>query len=90
MAQPLNDAIKEYNMEVLALFTLGPGPTTWDFYEGQQNIGLVSREYREVRLQALMKLSDLAKACGIKMIETHVGYIPENPNDPIIQKPLRL
>ena len=82
MAQPLNHAINKYNMEVLALFTLGPGPTTWDFYEGQQNIGLVSREYREARLQALMKLSDLAKACGIKMIETHVGYIPENPNDP--------
>ena len=82
MAEPLNAAIKKYNMEVVSLFTLGPGPTTWDFYEGQKNIGLVSREYREVRLQALMKLSDLAKACGIKMIETHVGYIPENPNDP--------
>ena len=82
MAEPLKAAMKKYNMEVLALFTLGPGPTTWDFYEGQQNIGLVCREHREARLQALMKLSDLAKACGIKMIETHVGYIPENPNDP--------
>jgi len=82
MIEPLKAAMKKYNMEVLALFTLGPGPTTWDFYQGQENIGLVCREYREARVQAIMQLSDLAKACGIKMVETHVGYIPENPNDP--------
>lgn len=82
MAAPLQAAIKKYNMKVLALFTLGPGPTTWDFYEGQQNIGLVSREYRDARVDAMYKLSDLAKACNVPMIETHVGYIPENPLDP--------
>lgn len=82
LAKPLQDAITKFNMKVLALFTLGPGPTTWDFYEGQKNIGLVSREYRDVRINALNQLSDLAKACGIGMVETHVGYIPENPNDP--------
>ena len=82
MAKPLKAAIDKYNMTVHALFTLGPGPTTWDFYEGQKNIGLVSREYREARVNAIMQLSDLAKACGIGMVETHVGYISENPNDP--------
>jgi L-ribulose-5-phosphate 3-epimerase len=82
MVKPLNEAISKYNMEVLALFTLGPGPTTWDFYKGQQNIGLVSREHRAGRVAAMLQLSDLAKACGVRMIETHVGYIPENPNDP--------
>jgi L-ribulose-5-phosphate 3-epimerase len=82
MAAPLIDGMKRYNMKVLALFTLGPGPTTWDFYEGQRNIGLVSREYREARVDAMRQLSDLAAACGVPMIETHVGYLPENPNDP--------
>ena len=81
MAGPLKAAMKKYKIDVLALFTLGPGPTTWDFYEGQNTIGLVCREYREARVQALFQLSDLAKACGINMIETHVGYIPENPAD---------
>lgn len=78
-ATALIEGMKKYNMKVHALFTLGPGPTTWNFYEGQSDIGLVSPEYREGRIQALMQLSDLAKACGIGMIETHVGYIPENP-----------
>ncbi|MGQ9619773.1 MAG: sugar phosphate isomerase/epimerase family protein [Bacteroidales bacterium] len=82
MVKPLNEAISKYNIEVLALFTLGPGPTTWDFYKGQQNIGLVSREYRAGRIDAMIQLSDLAKSCGVKMVETHVGFIPENPNDP--------
>jgi L-ribulose-5-phosphate 3-epimerase len=82
MANPLKAAIDKYNIKVLALFTMGPGPTTWDFYVGQQNIGLVNREYRERRVDAMIQLSDLASACGIGTIETHVGYIPENPNDP--------
>ncbi|MDD4757286.1 MAG: sugar phosphate isomerase/epimerase [Prolixibacteraceae bacterium] len=83
LAKPLKEAIEKYNMKVLALFTLGPGKNTWDFYEGQNNIGLVSREYREARVDAMFQLSDLASACGVDMIETHVGYIPENPNDPV-------
>lgn len=82
LAKPLNAAIKKYHVEILSLFTLGPGPTTWDFYEGQKNIGLVSREYRQSRVEAMIQLSDLANACDIGMVETHVGFIPENPNDP--------
>lgn len=82
MAKPLKEAIDKYNMNVLALFTLGPGPTTWNFYEGQNTIGLVCKEYRQARIDAMIQLSDLAKVCGIGMVETHVGYIPENPNDP--------
>lgn len=78
-ATALTEGMKKYNMKVHALFTLGPGPTTWNFYEGQSDIGLVSKEHRDGRVAALMQLSDLARACGIEMIETHVGYIPENP-----------
>ncbi|WP_286861281.1 sugar phosphate isomerase/epimerase family protein [Proteiniphilum sp. UBA5510] len=81
MASPLQEAMKKYGIEVIALFTLGPGKTNWDFYAGQENIGLVSREFRRARIDALIQLSELAKLCNIKMIETHVGYIPENPND---------
>lgn len=67
MAKPLGDAMAKYGVEVFALFTLGPGKTTWDFYEGQQNIGLVSKEFREGRINALIQLSDLAKECNVKM-----------------------
>lgn len=82
MEKPLKTAMAKYKMEVLSLFTLGPGLTTWDFYEGQKTIGLVCREYRQARIDAMKRMSDLAGSCGIKMVETHVGYIPENPGDP--------
>ncbi len=82
LAGPISDAMEKYEISVHALFTLGPGPTTWNFYEGQINIGLVSKEYRDQRVDALKRLSDLAKACNIPMVETHVGFISEDPNDP--------
>jgi hypothetical protein len=74
-------AIKKYNMQVLALFTLGPGPTTRTFMRDSVTSAWCW-EYRQARMDAMYKLSDLAKACNIAMIETHVGYIPENPLDP--------
>jgi sugar phosphate isomerase/epimerase len=81
MAKPLKEAMQKYDIKVLALFTLGPGNTTWDFYQGQNDIGLVSKTYREARIDALIQLSELAKECNIGLIETHVGFLPENPGD---------
>lgn len=83
LAGPLKAAMDNYDIKVHALFTLGPGKTVWNFYEGQTSIGLVAKEYRQKRVDAMLQLSDLAKACNIPMVETHVGYIPENPNDPV-------
>lgn len=82
LVEPLNTAIDKHDVEVLAMFTLGPGPSTWDFYEGQENIGLVSKQHRGARITALKQLSNLAAACNVPMVETHAGYISENPNDP--------
>lgn len=82
-AVPLfNKAVATHQVQVHALFTLGPGETTWDFYEGQRTIGLTSPVHRESRVKALLDLSDFAKVTGVPMIETHVGFIPENPADP--------
>jgi sugar phosphate isomerase/epimerase len=59
-----------------------PGPTVWDFYDGQLTLGLVPPEYRFARLEALKRGSDFAKLLGVNQIATHAGFIPENPNDP--------
>jgi sugar phosphate isomerase/epimerase len=44
---------------------------------------LVSREHRQARIQHLKKASDFAKRAGIPAVETHVGFIPESPRDPL-------
>jgi L-ribulose-5-phosphate 3-epimerase len=80
-AAKLGEAIKRHRMEVTALFTMGPGTQKWDFYEGPLTNGLVPQEHRRERIDHLKKASDVAKSLNIPAIETHVGYIPENPND---------
>jgi sugar phosphate isomerase/epimerase len=59
----------------------GPGREVWDFYQGPLTIGLVPRETRAVRIAHIKKASDFAKQCGIPAVQTHCGFIPENPND---------
>jgi sugar phosphate isomerase/epimerase len=56
------------------------------FYSGPLTIGLVPRETRAARVAHLKKGSDFAKKCGIAAVQTHCGFIPENPNDPLCQE----
>ncbi len=57
------------------------GPRTWDFYDGQETLGLVPPAYRFQRMQMLKEGSDFAKELGVSDLVTHVGYMPENPHD---------
>lgn len=83
LAAPLRDALKKYNIEATAVMTLEPGKTVWNFKDGPRTIGLVPRETRTARLDALKRASDLAKQCNIGAVHTHCGFIPEDPNDPL-------
>ena len=37
---------------------------------------------RVARIDALRQASDFAKLLGIKQVQTHCGFIPEDPADP--------
>jgi len=58
----------------------------WDFYQGPLTIGLVPRETRAARIAHIKKASDFAKQCGIPAVQTHCGFIPENPNDEVYRE----
>lgn len=60
----------------------GKGPAVWDFYDGQITLGLVPPEYRQMRVETLCAGADFAHLLGITDVVTHMGFIPENPNDP--------
>ena len=83
LAGPLKDALAKYHVEATAVMTLGPGRMVWDFYDGPRTIGIVPPATRAARINALKRASDLGKACGIRAVHTHCGFIPENPNDPL-------
>jgi len=83
LAEPLKAALAKYQVEATAALTLGQGKMIWDFYQGPLTIGLVPRETRPARIDALKRASDLAKMCDIPAVHTHCGFIPENPNEPL-------
>jgi sugar phosphate isomerase/epimerase len=86
LINPLQQALDKYGIEPTALVVGGPGKEAWDFYQGPLTIGLVPRETRDARIVQMKKASDFAKQCGIAAVQTHCGFIPENPNDPLYKE----
>jgi sugar phosphate isomerase/epimerase len=85
-AASLRQALDKYKIEATSLVIGGPGREVWDFYDGPLTIGLVPRETRPARIAHLKKASDFAKQCNIPAVQTHCGFIPENPNDPLYKE----
>lgn len=67
-------------IKISSLWVGWPGPKVWDFIDGPATLGLVPREYRYVRMEALKRGADFAKMLNVTDITTHVGFIPENPS----------
>ncbi len=82
----LRDAIAKYNIEVTSAIAGGPGPEIYDFYKGPETIGLVPRQSREARIARVKQVSDFAKKAGIPGVQTHCGFIPENPNEALYKE----
>jgi len=79
----LKESAEKFGIEITHLWVGWPGPRVWNFMEGPITLGLVPLEYRYIRLEALKRGSDFAKLIGVENVVTHVGFVPENPNDPL-------
>jgi len=86
LAGRLRRALDKHGIEATSLVVGGPGKEVWDFYQGPLTIGLVPRETRDARIAHIKRASDFAKQCGIDAIQTHCGFIPENPNDTVYKE----
>lgn len=83
MAQRLQAAAQNYNVEITTIWAGTPGPHVWDFVQGPDTIGIVPPATRARRLAALERGSDFARMVGVASVTTHVGFIPENISDPL-------
>lgn len=83
LAVRLRQALDKHKIEATSLVVGGPGKEVWDFYQGPLTIGIVPRDTRAARVAHIKQASDFAKQCGIAAVQTHCGFIPENPNDPL-------
>lgn len=86
LAGKLVKALENYGIEATSIVVGGPGKEVWDFYGGPLTIGLVPRETRAARIAQIKKASDFAKECGVPAVQTHCGFIPENPNEPLYKE----
>jgi L-ribulose-5-phosphate 3-epimerase len=86
LAGKLTKALEKYEIEATSVVVGGPGKEIWDFYGGPLTIGLVPRETRAARIAHIKKASEFAKECGVPAVQTHCGFIPENPNDPVYKE----
>ena len=84
-AARLKTMLDSYGVTVSAFWCGWSGPAVWNFYEGPTTLGLIPPETREMRIRELCAGSDFAKSLGVENVVTHMGFIPENPNDPIFQ-----
>ena len=75
------DLLAKYNVTVTTVEVVGPGPLKWNFTQGPSTIGLVPPKTRAARIDALYQVSDFAKQLGIPQVQTHCGFIPEDPAD---------
>lgn len=75
-------AAHKYEIEITSFWCGWEGPAVWDQVDGPLTLGLVPITYRHERLKMLMRGSDFARKIGVNDLITHVGFIPENPNDP--------
>lgn len=86
LARQIGDTLSSNGVVATTVEVVGPGPLKWNFLEGPATIGIVPRDTRAARVDALKQTSDFAKLLGVGRVQTHCGFIPEDPADPLYQE----
>jgi L-ribulose-5-phosphate 3-epimerase len=77
----IGELLAKYEVIPTTVEVVGPEPLEWNFVQGPSTIGLVPPKTRAARIDALKQVSDFARLLGISQVQTHCGFIPENPAD---------
>ena len=80
-AKQIGELLAKFDLMVTTVEVVGPEPLEWNFIEGPSTIGLVPPKTRAARVDALKQVSDFANLLGVSQVQTHCGFIPENPAD---------
>lgn len=81
LTEQVRAAIAETGIVVTSVFIMFKGHV-WDLVDGPRTIGLVPEETRGERVVHACQMSNWAKEIGINAVTSHIGFIPEDPNDP--------
>lgn len=81
-AEEIKSATDATGVEVSTLWAGWTGPCVWNFISGPSTLGIVPPEYRMKRIEDILLGVDFAAKIGVSRVATHVGFLPENMNDP--------
>lgn len=81
-AREINEALEETDFAISTVWAGWSGPKEWNFTAGPATLGLVPPAYRMQRLAELHNASAFAAKIHVNQVATHVGFLPENPDDP--------
>ncbi len=81
LATVIGGLLEKYSITATSAEVVGPGRLVWDFQNGPSTIGLVPKASRAARMDALKQTSDFARLLSIPHLQTHCGFIPEDPQD---------
>jgi sugar phosphate isomerase/epimerase len=73
-------AVAETGIVVTSVF-VGFEGQVWSNFGGPRTMGLVPPRYRGERVVTAVRVSNWAKEVGIECITSHIGFIPEDPED---------
>ncbi|MBI2438211.1 MAG: sugar phosphate isomerase/epimerase [Lentisphaerae bacterium] len=83
LAEKVRQEADEGGIHITAFWAGWSGPAAWNFSEGPITLGLVPEAYRFQRLQELLRAGQFARRLKVRAVITHLGFIPENANDPV-------
>ena len=72
-----------------SIVTGWPGPSAWNFREGAVTLGFGPVEWRVFRYNSLIRAAEIASELEIPALQTHFGFVPENPCDPVYPEYVR-
>lgn len=83
MVNAVLDTVSRDAIGISSVWAGYSGPAVWDFYDGPSTVGLVPEVYRSRRVDELKRCAAFTHKLGVSSITTHVGFLPENPADPL-------
>jgi sugar phosphate isomerase/epimerase len=82
----LKKAIEEGGITITAVFCGFAGESYADIPTVQKTVGLVPPETREERLAKSKEIADFANGLGVKQVCAHIGFVPEDPTEPLYRE----
>lgn len=81
-AEEIKNAVAQTGIEISTMWAGWSKPGEWNFTAGPMTLGLVPTAYRMKRAEELIMAGEFAVKINVSRVATHVGFLPENMNDP--------